>query len=232
MKANRFKENNCSNCNNRSCAASVLSNSELEKLSLNHYECTYASGELILHENSQTSHIIYLKSGLSKEYLNAENNTENILQIIKPHTYLGLHSLFGDKVNNYSYKSLSEVEVCYIDLTIFLEFVKNNGNFAFEILNSVCSNSLSNYYRFMSQRKKKIYGKVADLLLYFSEAIFEDFEFIFPMKRSEIASLIGSSRENVTKQLNQFHADKIIELKGREVKIIDRSKLKLISKNG
>ena len=222
----------CRDCKEKSCAAAVLSPDEVDLVNENSREVEFKKGEIILHEGSLTSHIIYLKSGLVKEYIKNADGKEQILQIVKKYTYLGLPSLFGDRVNHYSYGALEDIKVCYININVFNNLVKQNGNFAYEILVSVSRDSLNNFHRFMSQSQKKTYGRVADSILYFSRIIYESDSFEIPFTRQELADLIGVSRESTTRVLTKFKEDGILSLNGRKVKINNPELLQQISRNG
>jgi CRP-like cAMP-binding protein len=223
---------NCYDCKEKSCAAAVLNLSEINLINDNRSETQFRKGEIILHEGTMTSHIVYLKSGLVKEYIKSNNEKEQILQIVKRYSYLGLPSLFGDRINHYSYAALEDVKVCYIDLKVFNGLVRNNGNFAYEILVSVSRDSLNNFHRFMSQAQKKTYGRVADAILYFSNIIYENPEFEIPFTRQEFADLIGMARESTTRVLVKFKDEGILDLNGRSIRIRKPELLQQISKNG
>lgn len=222
----------CRDCKEKSCAAAVLGTKELDAINANRSTATFRRGDILIHEGSMTSHIIYLKSGLVKEYIKNTNEKEQILQIIKKSSYLGLSSLFGSRVNQYSYAALEDINVCYIDVNIFNQLVRENGSFAYEILVSVCRDSLNNFHRFMSQSQKKTFGRVAEALLYFSNIIYESKSFELPFSRRELADLIGISRESATRVLSKFMEDGILTLEGRSIRIVNMKMLQQISKNG
>ena len=222
----------CHDCLDRSCATAILDGNELNKIFNNRYISDVRKGTNILNEGSPTSHIIYLRSGLVKEYILRPDNHEQILQIIQPHSYLGLTSLFGDKINHYSYTALTELRLCYIDIDVFTELVKTNGNFAFEILTSVGRENLNNFHRFIDQSHKKIYGRIADVLIYFSKVIFSNKRFQIPLTRQEIADMVGTSRESTGRVLVKFTGEGIIGLSGRNIVINDMAKLEKISRYG
>jgi CRP-like cAMP-binding protein len=222
----------CQDCKEKSCAAGVLNFSEINLINESRSEMDFKKGDIILHGGTITSHIIYLKSGLVKEYIKTNNDKEQILQIIKKYSYLGLSSLFGDRINNYSYAALEDIKVCYIDLNVFNGLVRSNGNFAYEILVSVSKDSLNNFHRFMSQSQKKIYGKVADAIIYFSRIIFEKDSFELPFTRQEFADLIGLSRESATRVLTKFKDEGILSIDARHIVILNPDMLLQISKHG
>jgi CRP-like cAMP-binding protein len=222
----------CQDCVDKSCATAVLDHDGLDLIFKNRYATSVRKGTNILNEGSPTSHIIYLRNGLVKEYITRADNQEQILQIILPHSYLGLTSIFGDKVNHYSYTALTDLKLCYIDIDVFTSLIKNNGTFAFEILTSVGRENLNSFHRFIDQNHKKIYGRIADILIYFSKVIFSDNEFQIPLTRREIADMVGTSRENTGRVLAKYSREGIIEIHGRNVIINDMLILEKISRYG
>jgi CRP-like cAMP-binding protein len=223
---------NCQDCIDKSCATAVLNSQEISDIQNSRYVSFIKRRTNILNEGSPTSHIIYLRSGLVKEYIQKPDNQEQILQIIQPHSYLGLTSIFGDKVNHYSYTALTDLRVCYIDIDVFTRLLKSNGGFAFEILTSMGRDNLNNFHRFITQNHKKIYGRIADILIYLSQVIFRSLEFQIPLTRKEIADMVGTSRESAGRVLTRFSEDSIIEINGRNITLKDLKKLQSISKFG
>jgi CRP-like cAMP-binding protein len=227
-----LKNLRCHDCVDKSCATAVLSGGELDLIFRNRYVARVRKNTNILNEGFPTSHIIYLRSGLVKEFISRPDNQEQIIQIILPHSYLGLTSLFGDKINHYSYSALTDLNLCYINIEAFTNLVKSNGNFAFEILSSVGRDNLNNFHRFIDQSHKKIYGRLADILIYFSKVIFSDLKFQIPLTRQELADMIGTSRESTGRVLSRFQAEEIIGIHGKNIVINDMEKLEKISKYG
>ncbi|MEI7500560.1 MAG: Crp/Fnr family transcriptional regulator [Bacteroidota bacterium] len=227
-----YRLGTCRDCKEKSCAAAALKLEEIDLVNENRTETGFKKGDIILHEGSMTSHIIYLKSGLVKEYVKNQNEKEQILQIVKKYSYLGLQSLFGDRINHYSYAALEDIKVCYIDINVFNQLIRKNGNFAYEILVSISRDNLNNFHRFMRQSQKNTYGRVADALLYFQKIIYESWEFEIPFSRQEFADLIGLSRESATRVLTKFKDDGILAINGRRIDILNQDLLLQISKHG
>lgn len=228
----RDDRQSCMVCNDKSCAAAVLTDSQLNSLGHNSRETEIRKGEIILKSGALTSHIVYMKSGYVKEHVEGPGKKSKILQIKKQHSYLGLQSLFGARVNHYSYTALVDLRVCYIDINLFLEFIKERGQFAFEVLSYVSRESLHKDFHLINQGHKKMYGRFADVLLYLSDEIFELKKFDVLLSRQELAELAGMSRENTARALAHFRDEGIIDINGRLLAIKDREKLARISKNG
>lgn len=226
------QENNCRICHEKSCASKVLSNSNLDRLGDSCRTMDIRKGETILLEGSLTSHVIYLRSGLIKETMRGIDGKEQIFRIIKDKTYLGMSSIFGDTVNHFSYKALSDLTVCHIQIDTFKKLMLDNAEFTYMIMSSMCKENLHNYDKLLKQGQKKIFGRLADALLYFAEDIFESTNFTIPLTQQEIANFIGTSRESAARGLSNFRQNKIISLDNSEVKILDLDGLKQVSRTG
>jgi CRP-like cAMP-binding protein len=223
---------NCINCTDKSCAVAVLSETELKVLAGCSSEIKINRGEVFLREGSLASHVIYLKSGLVKEYVKGPNNKDQIVQLIKQHTYLGLSTMFSSNISMFSYAALEDLHVCYIDAAILKSLIHHNGNFAYEILMTVSNDSRNNYNRYITKSQKQNYGLCADALLYFSKIIYEKNQFTLPVTHTDFAALIGATRESVTRVLSKFRSEGIIDMKEREITILKMDVLESISKNG
>lgn len=223
----------CDNCDRITSSVYYLNPSQLEILNSTCSAVSIKAGEMIMSEGSLTSHIIYLRSGLVKEFQKTESgNSEYIIKLINEQAYLGLHSLFGDRLNHFSYKAITDVDICFFDREVFKKLLYEKGEFSYKILETVSRDSLNTFHRFVNQHQKKIYGKVADALLYFSKKIYKSNRFYLHLSRNEISNLVGISRESVSKHLKQFEEEGIVSFKGREVEILKPKELERISKFG
>ena len=157
---------------------------------------------------------------------------EQIVRLVKAPTYLGLPTTFGDKINQYSVSAVSDVEACFIDMNVFQNLLQRNHTFAYQIILELCQNDLESYRRCANRTQKQSRGNLADVLLEFSNHIFESDNFILPISQSELGSLIDTSRESISRFLSEFDKDGIITCEGKKIIILNKRLLKLISENG
>jgi hypothetical protein len=66
-------------------------------------------------------------------------------------------------------------------------------------------------------------------LLYFSKILYENDRFTLPVSHYELAALIGTTRESVTRTLSKFKSDGIIQIKERNITILNNE---LLENNG
>jgi CRP/FNR family transcriptional regulator, polysaccharide utilization system transcription regulator len=192
----------------------------------------YKNRDVIFLQNTRTSHIMFIKSGLVKIYKEGRNGKVLILRIETPNNFLGLMSVFGHDIHQYSAAAIDTAEVYFIDITVFRNLLKENGLFALKLMNVLSIDGLYLYDRLMSQSHKQLPGRIADVLLYFAEKIYHTPAFDFPLTRRELAELAGTTKESFIRTLTEFKNDKIIELDGSKVEIKSMKIIKTLSELG
>lgn len=224
-------QNDCKNCPFNSKAASTLSDCSFDQLSENHLVLKFKKGDSIIKQGMYSTNVVFLRTGLAKIHL-AGPYHEQIVKLVKAPTYLGLPTTFGDKINQYSVTAVSEVEVCFIDVEVFQTILNENRAFSHEIILELCRNELESFHRCANRTQKLLRGNMADALLEFSDKIFMSDTFTLPLSQVELANLVDTSRESVSRILTEFDKDGIIQLKGKEIQITNKKSLQLVSQNG
>jgi len=224
-------KSDCKDCAIKSKAASKLSAEEIEKLSFSCAFVKFNQGDPLIMQGTFSTNVAYLRSGLAKIHI-AGPYHEQIVRIVKAPSYLGLPTTFGDKINQYSVSVIESAEVCFIDIDTFRYLLKANHNFSYEILLEICNNELEVFHRCANRTQKQMRGKIADVLIEFSERIYNCDIFKIPLNQEDLGNLVDTSRESVSRVLTEFENDGIIKLSGKKVEIINKRSLALISANG
>lgn len=198
---------------------SLLKDSEIEEVIANSNVVDFNKKDIIFRQNTRTSHIMFIKSGLVKIFKEGRNGKFIILKVAVPAEYLGLLSIYGENTHQYSASAIHDSKVCYIDINVFNKLLFSNGDFAAKIIGSISRDGLFIFERLMSQSHKQLPGRIADVILYFSSVIYKNAEFEFPFTRRELAELAGTTKESFIRTLAEFKNDKIIDLDGSSVKI-------------
>ncbi len=221
----------CYYCLKKSKAGIKLDQKELEKLNHSCNQVVFQKGDKIMIQDALSYNIVFVKEGLVKVHTKGPEK-EQILKIIKGPSYLGIPTTIGAKTNQYSATAISKASVCFVGFDIFKEFIKNNGEFAYEIIVELCENELQFYKKCINQVQKQGSGKIAESLLYFSEKIFNKQKFKLPLTRNELGDLTCTSRETVSRILSDFSNSNIIKVNRNDISILDKKQLEIISKKG
>ncbi|VAW29971.1 hypothetical protein MNBD_BACTEROID07-660 [hydrothermal vent metagenome] len=221
----------CSSCLLKSKPAKNLDGEELELLGQSCVEAVFNGGETIFKQNALSSNIIYLQSGLVKLIIKGPERAQ-ILRLKKAPCYLGLPTTMGDKINHYSAVALETTTACFIDINTFKALLMVNPGFSYEIIVELCKNELEQFHRCVKLVQNQIYGRLASHLLHLSGEIFQSDEFDLPLNRNEIADLICTSRETVSRLMSDLAKERIIQINGKHLRILNNTLLTKISEKG
>jgi len=186
--------------------------------------------EVIIRQGTPVSHVMYIKTGYTKVYKEGKNGNYIILNLESTGSFLGLLSVFANDIHKYSVSSIDETEIGFIDIAVFKEITQKNGRFGYEIITELSSYGLFIFDRLISQSHKLLPGRIADVILYFSEEIYHSQKFTFPFTRKELAELAGTTKESFIRTLTEFKNDKLINLDGSDVEIVSLENIKLLSR--
>jgi len=222
----------CKDCVIKSKAVEALDPEQLNLLQENCAEITFQPGEKIIKQGLLSSHIAYLKSGLAKICKNGVKDIDQILKIVQPGSYVGLQTILFEKTHQFSAVALEECVVCFIDNQSFKELINRNTKFAYELIVYLCKDELAYFNRFVNIHQKQINGRLAEAILYFADEIKKSHDFVIPLSRNDIAAMICSTRESVTRAIKDLTEINTIEVKGKHFTILNYGLLKTISEKG
>ena len=209
-----------------------LNEEETILLKANSREVKFKKGEIIAKQGSFASHVIYLKEGLVKVYLEGDQK-DLILKIVTNDHFVSLSSVFdGNDSFIYSVSTYSDSVANLINIDIFKQLIRNNAKFAAQMINLLNANTAQIYGRFYCLTRKQSHGRVADIIMCLSENIFGSLSFKLNLSRNDLADLTGLSSESVTRILKEFKDSSIIKLDNKDISILDYTRLKDISTYG
>jgi CRP/FNR family transcriptional regulator, polysaccharide utilization system transcription regulator len=211
---------------------SYLSKEEIQLINNHSNTVHYRKNDNIFLQKTLTSHIMYIKTGLVKIYREGRMGKTVILNIETDNSFIGLMSVFGKDTHEFSASAIEPTDLLFIDINAFKEVLKSNGIFATQMIHLVSLSGLLLFDRLMAQTYKQLPGRIADVLLYFSEVVYKNTRFSFPLTRRELAELAGTTKESFIRTLTEFKNDKIIELDGSEVEIKSMKIIKTLSELG
>jgi len=209
-----------------------LNDSELSLLNLNSNLVEYSQRDTIIKQNSRASHIIYINSGLVKISKEMRKGKNLMLNIEGPNRFIGSSSVFGSDFYNYSVTALEPTIVSFIDTKIFKEIVENNGALGLELIAQISKNNIVMIDKLSSLLYKQLPGRVADIIIYFSDIIYKSETFTFPLTRQELAELAGTTKESIIRTLSEFKHDKIIDIERNTITILSPKIIQTLSRLG
>ena len=222
----------CASCDFRDVVFSFLNDPAVEELCDHKEEQFFRKGEIINHEGEKISNFKYLKSGLVKLYRRTSTGEEQVITITRPFEFVSNMSIFSEERYQYSVSALEDSVICMVKLEYIKELFLKNGGFAMGLLTKISRINDKIISQTLDIRQKNLIGRVAFVLLYFTNEIYKSRVFDLPVSRKEIADYIGMSTANVIRTLSDFKKDGIIRVFGKTIEVVDAEKLEIISKHG
>lgn len=222
----------CELCELRELFIDNLEGDDLDIICTGKVEKQYTQGETIIREGNPIHDFIYLKSGLVKLFRSDPSGREQIITIAKPFDYISLLSVFSDDRYNYSVTALEESVTCNLKMEEVMNLARSSGTLAMSLLEKMSRVADRIILDSLEIRKKHLRGRVAHLLIFFSEKIYFSPEFELPLSRKEMAEYIGMTTENVIRTLSEFRRDGILKIYGKTIQIVQKETLKSIAEFG
>lgn len=218
----------CVDCECKSLPFKELSVDELIQINRNRVELTFKKGETIIKQGALAAHIVYIKSGLVKVY--REHGTEElVLSLESKGKMIGLQALFSQGIYPYSVTAYDDVSVCLLDLNAVKSLLSENAMFASQLLNLLNEETLFSYNRMACLTLKQLHGRFADLLLCLSLRIYKRKEFSVPLSKKDMAAIMNMSQESLSRVIKDFTSEKIVDLKGNRISILNFEKIRHLS---
>jgi CRP-like cAMP-binding protein len=124
------------------------------------------------------------------------------------------------------------VNIFQTNASVFREIVGENGRFAIHIIAILSAQVVFTINKMIALTKKQVPGRMAEMLLYFSKEIYKNNVITLPLSRQEIADLVQTTKETVSRTLTEFKNDRIIELDDKNVVLKSLDLLEILNKIG
>jgi len=194
---------------------------------------TFERQDVLFKQNMPSDHLVYIVEGLIKVFISGRRGNRVVcIKLAGPGTFAALSSAFASDVYMNSAAALEQTVALMIRKEIMRDIIKQNGMFSVSVINHMGKEIIDVSGKLVAFSIKQLPGRVADLLRYFSEEIYENTEFTVSLSRREMAELIGTTKESLIRTLNEFKNDKIIDLDGKKIKIISTDLIKILSEIG
>jgi len=192
-------------------------------------EQRYKKGEMVFREGAYPSGIFFIRSGKVKKYKVAKDGGEQIIYVANAGELIGYHAVLAEDRYPDSAAALEESLIVYIPKDDFLEVLQRSNLLSRRLLKvlshefAVLTNSVTLFAH------HSVRERLALQLVVLREKYKVNFQPGMPveinMSRNDLASLVGTARENVVRVLSEFKEEGIIESKGRKIIVKDVKQL-------
>jgi len=210
-----------------------LTDEQLKKLARNRVHLNYNKKEMVAKQGSFVSHIIFIKKGFVKLYIESESDDKDlIINIFGPNQLIGLSSLLQRNKYQYSVSTLVPSEICLFEVNDIKDLIGRNSEFALGILQRSHKSTIHAYNQMFTLTHKQLNGRIASAYLYLSEHVFNSSKFEMILTRNELANFTAMATMSAVRTINLFKQQGIIREEKGIVEILDFDRLEEISRLG
>jgi CRP/FNR family transcriptional regulator len=191
-------------------------------------ETTFPKKHVIFWEEDPVDNIYLIKRGNIKLYKTQSNGRSQILKIDGTGGLLGFDSLFG---NNYlvTAETISESVLCQIKAADFRKLLKKSPEINFRLLKALSKELERNENLLFSIGTRTARERLSYFLfnLYNSQCDCEENpkKINLLISRQEISEHLGMKQETVIRNLSKLKDEKLIDIKGKEIIILNPESL-------
>jgi CRP-like cAMP-binding protein len=200
-----------------------LTQEELVKLSEDKMISFYPKGTFIYHEGNRIGGCYVITKGILKIFKTGIDGKEQIIRFAKPYDLIGFRSVLSGELACTTAKTLEDSSLFYISQELLFYLVKNNGNFSLELLQLACRElgEANEYITDIAQ--KTVRERLAEILVHLKQDFGVNKENILQISltREELANIVGTATESVIRLLSEFKSDRLLEIEGRKIKILN-----------
>lgn len=206
-----------------------FSRAELSEVAGLMIERTYPPGAIIFLEGESNPGLFFVLSGRVKIYKMSPQGKEQTLCLMQPRTCFGACPLFDGETNPATAQAVDEVRLCFLGRAEALTLAERRPEAAQALLR-VFAGRLRHLAGLVEGLAFKCaLSRLAETLLAYADErgirTENGVEVYLDMSQNELAALVGTVREVVTRALSRLERVGAIEAQGRHIVIRDRARL-------
>lgn len=208
-----------------------LPTEEREVLTAHMSEQVYQKGEIIFREGALPSGIFYIRNGMAKKYKVDKDGREQIIYVANTGELIGYHALLAGERYPDGAAALEESRIAFIPKEDFLQVLETSRELSQRLLKAL-SHEFSVFVNSVALfAQRTVRERFAMQLILMREKYKPSHAPGTPiainLSREDLASLVGTARENIVRILKEFKEEGILETRGRKIIITDVQKLVL-----
>lgn len=223
-------KHDCAACQSRIVGIfEQLEGESLEEFNRHKTSNDYKKGQIIFYEGNSSFGLYCIYSGRIKLYKTGIDGRQQIVRISNAGDLLGYRSLFSDEPYHATAEVLEDASVCCIDKKSFFPVLLKNPDLALAVIKKLAVELRTAEDLATSIAHKSVRERMAELLLILKESYGKPdrkgIRIDLRLSREEMADMIGVTQETAIRLLSEFKKDGLIDVKERDITILDHKAL-------
>lgn len=182
----------------------------------------YEPRRIIFHQGDRAERFFVLRKGTVKLYTATTDGKEHTLYIVEEDEPFCICTLFGNEDSPLSAVTLSRSEVFSFPDDVVRRVAYEAPRLLVNVLRVYNRRLLSSMYMIENLALRDIYQRVASFLLHTLRTRGGDTPHVrLNVPRQEVARILGTTPETISRVLARMTAEGLIDAKGRQIEILD-----------
>lgn len=201
---------------------------ELKKLSDDRRVKTFKKKEMIFSEGSSPNYLYFLSKGKIKTFKSHEYGKEFITNLYKEGDFFGFIALLEDKPFAENAEAIEDSEIVLIPKEDFYSLIYNNTGVMKKFIKMLSDNIIEKENQLVNLAYSSVRKRVANALITLNDRYNQknDAKFNISISREDLANIVGTATESLIRTLSDFKEEKLVEIKGSNISIVNFDKLK------
>jgi DNA-binding response OmpR family regulator len=189
----------------------------------------FNAGEIIYHQGDNSNYVYLILKGIVKTYKIDEQGKELITELLKEDDFFGFTSFTQNITYQEFAAAIEDTKVSKIATNDLKLILHNNHDLTLELFDYLSDNVTEIKEHLLEMAYSSVRKKTASTILQFSEKIKKTPNICVQILRSDLASIAGIATETFIRTLSDFKKEGLIDVDGRNIKILNIEKLKRIN---
>lgn len=188
----------------------------------------FRKNEVIYRKNEHSNQLFLILEGLVKTHIIDSRGKELITGLYKPDDFLGFSSFDSRTPFTETATTIKDTRVVGIAKDKLKNILYENQGVSLEFVNLLSDNLTDIKRQLMQMAYSSVRKKTASAIIQFVELMNHKPEMAIRITRNDLAASAGIATESLIRTLSDFKKEKLIDIQGRTIKILDLDKLKNI----
>jgi CRP/FNR family cyclic AMP-dependent transcriptional regulator len=184
----------------------------------------YKKKQILFTEGQRPAAVYFVVSGKVLVKKSNDDMKEFVTSICIPGDFIGYTAILEETNYQETAEFLEDSELMLIPRNDFLELINHNSQVAHQFIKLLARNVVEKEEQLLNLAYNSLRKKVANGLLQVADK-FNDEKSTIEISRENLANIVGSATESLIRTLSDFKNEKLIEIKGSRIVILDKKKL-------
>jgi len=187
----------------------------------------YKKKQIIYSEGNRPSRLYYIIKGKVKVVKTNDDAKDLVVGLYNEGDFLGYTALFEGSIYRDTAEAMEDTDLAIIPKEEFEDLINKDIVLLRKFARLLAKNVLDHENQLISMAYNSLRKKVAEALISVTKTFQkpDNLPFVIDLSRENLASIAGTATESLIRTLSDFKSEKLIEIQGSKITIVNLAKL-------